>query len=347
MLSFPATIPSYAAQPLHTQRISKSIREFLCNELHFQADKKTYLLAVSGGADSLALLCLWAWLKPVYGYTFSVAHVDHLLRPQSTAEANAVAALCAAWHIPCVVHRVDIAALANTYKEGIEERARKERYSFFEKQRQQCQADYICLGHHIGDVQEDIFMRLFRGAGWPALGGMVALDAQRRILRPLLMQEPQELRKVLHSAGLTWIEDASNKDTRYTRNRIRHSLLPLVYAENPSFSQKARDLWQLAQYDAQYWHDLVNNMYTQHAIHDEHGAISFTVNTLLSLHKTVRLRLYKHVLHSISSQGQARTTTLLHIDTALVHNVGGKVFQLAGGVHVQLHKKMLTFYTSK
>ncbi len=353
IFAFPNKLPSFKEQALTTQKLSRAVRQFLSADLQFNPQGKRFILGVSGGADSLALLCLWAWLKPVYEHQFVVAHVDHLLRKESTAEAKAVAALCEAWGIPYAIHTVNIAEKAKKHQEGIEERARKERYAFFATQMQTFKADAICLAHHIQDLQEDIFMRLIRGAAWPALGGMVAHDAERGILRPLLLQEPQALRHMLQGAGLSWAEDASNADTAYMRNRMRHTLLPIVHAENPSFSEKVKNVWSLAQCDHEHWQQIIQEICEEYYVKNIDGKVRLPAQLLKTKDKATRLRLYVHALrilraHVENSHIHARTSTLLQLDTALMAGRGGTIFQLPGKVTAQIQKKSIVFsYTSE
>ncbi len=346
---FPAHIPFFKEQSAQTKALARAVRLFLENDLHISLEKKHFLLAVSGGADSLSLLCIWQLLRPVYDFSFSVVHINHNLRPESTQEAQTVQELCAVWEIPCFISSVDIYAEAKKHKMGIEETARHTRYAIYEQYRLHCGAAWVCLGHHLRDVQEDVFMRLLRGAGWPALGGMVASDAQRRILRPLLMQEPEQLRLLLQHMGFTWVEDASNADTTYLRNRVRHTFLPLFQAENPSFPQKIAELWQLAQYDATHWQELVQSLCEQYDVCCTHGIVLLPAKLLQQNDKATRLRLYMHALHILQkdahegSVGQARAHTLFQLDTALQEGRGGITFQLPNHVVAHIKKGAVRF----
>ncbi len=345
--TFPPCPPAFQEQPSSTKNVLRHIRSFLDQELKIDIKNTHFLLAVSGGADSLALLCLWHWLRPVYNLSFSVLYVDHALRPESRAEALTLQQLCQMWHISYFTERVDIKQKAQEQKMGIEEMARKTRYALYEKYREESAAQWICLGHHLGDVQEDILMRLLRGAGWPALGGMVAQDARRRILRPLLLLEPEKLRQVLQGAHLTWAEDASNTDTSYLRNRIRHGILPLFQEENPAFAQKMAELWHFAQYDSEHWQHTVHDLYKKHAITCRDASVYLPAKLLENQDKATRLRLYMHALHLLKDAhayaGQARASTLEGVDQALQEGRGNTSFQLPGGIVALVKKRAVTF----
>ncbi|MFM8991685.1 MAG: tRNA lysidine(34) synthetase TilS, partial [Alphaproteobacteria bacterium] len=176
-------------------------------------------VALSGGADSTALLLLAdRWARARGGDVLALV-VDHGLRPGSAAEAEAVAAGCAARGI---AHRV-------LRREGppparrIQERAREARYRLLEGA---CAVEgviHLLVGHHARDQAETIAMRRERRSGEDGLAGM-ALEATRadlRILRPLLALEPDDLRAWLRERGASWIEDPSNRDPRFLRARMR------------------------------------------------------------------------------------------------------------------------------
>ncbi len=341
--TFPPHVPSYAAQDKATQDVLRSVRRFLQQELHISLEKTHCLLAVSGGADSLALLCLWQWLRPVYDLSFSVLHINHHLRPESTAEAHCVQALCAAWKIPCFVEDIYF-----EQKSGLEEAARHKRYALYEHYRQHCKASWVCLGHHLGDVQEDVLMRLIRGAAWPALGGMVALDTTRHILRPLLLQEPQSLRRILQKAGLSWAEDATNTDRHYLRNRVRHDILPYFHAENPAFAQKITEVWQCAQYDKEHWQEVIQNLCQEYHISVQENRLILPAKLLQKSNKATRLRLYTHALKALQNtdpnvHGQGRAQTLFKLDEALQAGRGNTLFQFSGSLTAKIHKNAITF----
>ncbi len=348
---FPDTPPPFATQAPATKKLMRSVRDFLHKELCIDLKEKHFLLAISGGADSLALLCLWQWLRPVYKYSFSVLHIDHQLRVESAEEARTVRALCEAWHIPHFSERVAVQEEAQHHKTGLEETARKVRYTLYEQYRQKCGAHWVCLGHHVRDLQEDVLMRLMRGAGWPALGGMTALDPHRHILRPLLLQEPEHLRQALQYAGFTWAEDASNADTQYLRNRVRHTILPLFLAENPSFAQKISELWHFASHDQEHWQHILHTLCQEYHVQCQENTVTLPAKLLKKSDTATRLRLYMHAVHllttaKVSATGQARAQTLFKLDTALQEGRGNTTFEFPGNISARVAKGSVSFFIS-
>lgn len=302
------------------------------------------VVALSGGADSTALLLILHYLRQRLGLSLSALHVDHGLRPESAAEARAAVTFCHALGIPLAVHTLAVDELAAVWRVGTEEAGRKARYDLLAAALPSPAADWICTGHHLGDLAEDVLMRLVRGCGWPALGGMRLCDPARRILRPLLLTEKDRLEAFLATLGVSWTEDPSNASDTYLRNRMRHGVIPLLTAENPGFLDQVRDLWQLAHIDADFWETRTAATLNAapappshvegeaSAPHDTaHGAESIRLpkTTLTGLHQAERLRLFKEVLRRMG-EGQARAETLLALDAAWVAGRGGTRFMFAG-----------------
>ncbi len=344
---FPDSLPSFTDQPTKTRVLSRNIRNFLDAELKIALEGKHFLLAVSGGIDSLALLCLWLWLRPIYKHSLSVCHINHMLREESPLEAKTIAALCEAWGVECFIQEVDVAKHAQEQKTGLEEMARMQRYIYLEHYRKKCHAHWICLAHHLGDLQEDILMRLIRGSGWPALGGMVAVDAKRHILRPLLLQEKSSLHELLQSVSLGFTHDKSNDDHTFLRNRLRHNILPLIQNENPSFAQKAMELWKFASYDASYWQNIVEDLFLKYEIAIQNNQIILPAKLLKLCEKSTRLRIYMHsiqlLINNTASSGQARAQTILNLDNAFEQGRGGTTFQLPGRIESTIQKDCIIF----
>ena len=164
-------VPELRTLPSRLARLCLDVERFCRDRLKMQ-DSRAWLLAVSGGADSTALLCIMTLLAPRHGWLLHVATVDHQLRPESAGDAAFVAGLCRTWHIPCRILTADVSRLARQNGLGTEEAARRARYALLEQARRVCGATAILLGHHRGDVAEDQMLRFLRGTGrpWAACG---------------------------------------------------------------------------------------------------------------------------------------------------------------------------------
>lgn len=206
----------------------------------------TVLCAVSGGADSVYLLHRLALLRGILGFRLVAAHYDHQLRPTSQRDAAFVARFVEGWcgkevytdgtvlpPVPLIVGQGDVAAAAKARKAGIEETARAMRYAFLQETAQKIGADVIATAHTADDNAETVLLHLIRGSG---LGGLCGIPPRRgNLIRPMLTTTRTTVEQYLALYGLPHVEDESNADDAYTRNRVRHQLIPLLEGYNPGF----------------------------------------------------------------------------------------------------------------
>lgn len=339
-------------------RACLNIRRFLHAVPQVREPWPLCLAAVSGGADSTALvLCLHLIRIPLI-----IAHLDHGLRPESADEAGHVADLAAAFGLECMTERADVAAAAKEQGLGLEDAGRRLRYAMLERLRRERGAAWIVTGHHLDDLSEDVLLRLIRGSGWPSLAGMPARDDARHLLRPLLHTPRAELTTWLRLTGLPWREDPSNRERSARRNRIRHDLLPLIRAENPSFDQSVRRLWELARLDETYWRAITGapgdswnpedpeDRETDGSLPNASGSILIAQERLRDLAPAGRLRLYLACIRHLAGgceNSQARADTLLQLDALWRKRRTGATLRLpgidarltAGGVVFERRKK--------
>lgn len=194
-----------------------AIETFLQGEVGPDYPERRYLLAVSGGLDSIVLLHLFRGLLPPSQIV--VAHYDHGVRPESQADAAWVAALC---------DRLEVENLCVVREGGPTDEAslRNDRLAFLETARSQYGCDFIVTAHHADDQLETLLMRLIRGTGLEGLGGI----APRRgfYLRPLLNVTRAALQNYSAEHRLEYREDSTNAEPRFFRNRVRHELVPVL-----------------------------------------------------------------------------------------------------------------------
>lgn len=188
------------------------------------------LVGVSGGQDSVALAMLLGDLRPNLGISLAIAHLHHGLRGEAAGlDQVCVAALAEALECQFVTERVDVAALAEDRRVGIEVAGREARYAFFERAAQSLGCAKVALGHTATDRAETLLMNLMRGAG---LRGLASIPPRRGIyIRPLILATRQETGDFCRSRGLWICEDSCNDDPAYRRNRVRAELLPQLEAQ--------------------------------------------------------------------------------------------------------------------
>lgn len=200
-------------------------------ELKVQAGS-TLLVAVSGGADSLALLDLLLPLRARMQLQLAAVHINHELRPESQAEEAHVRDYCAAHAVPLDVWHWQRAAHPAS---GIEAAARAFRYNQFERSAQAHDSEYVLTAHHRDDQVETVLFRMMRSGSVTAGGGISPRSEWRGrvLLRPLLPYSRAELRAYALQQQLPFSDDPSNTDTRYSRNFIRAEVLPLMREREP------------------------------------------------------------------------------------------------------------------
>lgn len=199
------------------------------------------LVAVSGGADSLALLHLLHEQAARHSWKLTVAHLNHGIRGKaSDADSAFVADVARRLHLPCVIGKACVPALARRKGISLEMAAREARYTFLFRTARAVKADRIVTAHHADDQVETILLKLVRGAGRGGLSGMAASSGAGTvpIVRPLLRVSRGAMESLLKRRKIAWREDESNRDTDFLRNRVRHDLLPFLERK---FNPRIRD----------------------------------------------------------------------------------------------------------
>lgn len=208
--------------------IQQRITQYIEKEGLFSPDNKI-LIALSGGADSVALLRI----LHAAGYHCEAAHCNfHLRGEESNRDEQFVRQLCHKYDIP--LHTVDFNTTQYAAEKhiSIEMAARELRYDWFEKIKNECRADVIAVAHHQDDSVETMLLNLIRGTGITGLLGIRPRNGA--IVRPLLCVNREEIIRYLHRIGQDYVTDSTNLKDEYTRNKIRLNFLPLMQEINPS-----------------------------------------------------------------------------------------------------------------
>src|SRR6185437_5720369 len=212
-------------------------------------------VAVSGGADSVALLRVLLELRKELGIVISVAHFHHGIRAaEADADQQFVAEISSRLELPFHCGSGDAPAHAREHGLSLETAARDLRHQWFSKLLAEDKADKIATAHTLDDQAETVLMRVLRGAGAQGLSGIAPLHKEKRLIRPLLEVRRTQLEQYLRKLQQRWREDSSNQDLAHTRNRVRHQLMPLLEQQfNPGIRQTLGDLSEVAQAEAEYW----------------------------------------------------------------------------------------------
>jgi len=221
--------------------------------------------AVSGGADSVALLSLLLELRAELGIVLSVAHVNHKLRGAESDEDERFVAKLARQHgLELHVRAAPVDAIQNAGKSsGVEAAARELRYGFFRQLAREGRVTQIATAHNLDDQAETVLLRMFRGTGIRGLAGIhprIVFEGEEQgqafgeVTRPLLGFRRAALHEFLRDKSQTWREDSSNRDIAFLRNRVRHRLLPMIIEEfGEAAIEHLAELAEIARAEEEHW----------------------------------------------------------------------------------------------
>lgn len=265
------------------------------------------LLAVSGGADSMAMLSLCMKFFPSLGIPFSVITINHNIRNEveSSSDALFVSSFCNQYSIRCVIKNIEkgmISKLAFERQKGIEEAARVMRYDLFSSTALELDASHIFLAHTKNDQLETLIQRFFQGSSSSLYG---IIRERRPYFRPLLGVDRKDIEAYLSREGISFCTDSTNYDTSYLRNRIRNEVIPFLSASLPGWQTGVLNGAKKAVYDADFMNSFIKNIWEKED--DEHFFTN--ADQFFSLHAALRIRyLYKAL-------------SLLHIDQRIPFSI--------------------------
>jgi tRNA(Ile)-lysidine synthase len=259
-------------------KLAESVLEYIRHQGFLRAGDRVGV-AVSGGADSVALLRLLLELRQEMGVVLSVAHFNHELRgTESDADERFVAQLALRHELELHCDREDVAKHAEVQHMSTEAAARQLRYQYFRRLIVEERLNCIATGHTLDDQAETVLLRLVRGAGTRGLAGIypgltypelnqpklsqaklidpqLSVNSSRfSVIRPLLRTGRAQLEAYLTEIGQDWREDSSNRDLRHARNRVRHGIVPrLVRTLNPKVREALAETAEIARAEEEYW----------------------------------------------------------------------------------------------
>lgn len=280
------------------------------------------MVAVSGGPDSV---CLLHALRELKIRVVGIAHVNHKLRGQASEEDEQFV-VGAAREMGLPIH----STVAICSSGNLEQTARRARRDFFHDLIRQGHADRIALGHTRDDQAETVLFRILRGSGLAGLAGILPVTAEG-LIRPLLDVTRGEVEAFLRERGVRWREDSSNREPRFSRNRIRHELLPRLKEDwNPGLPAALAHLADLAYEEELWWAGeiarLARQMFTRSP-----GSLEVSARELAQLPRAVARRLIRHAIRQV--KGSLQGVQFSHIENVLALPEAGGKAELPG-IHV-------------
>jgi len=289
------------------------------------------LIGVSGGPDSVALLHILVMLASTFSLKLGVAHLNHGIRGKdSDLDAEFVSSLAKDLDLPFHTEKTNIRTYQHTKKLSLEEAARHVRYNFFTRTAEKNGFNKIALGHHRDDNAELVLMYIFRGSGLLGISGIPPVRAAKsektkakkikakkiKIVRPLMGLKRSQIIDFLTENGLEYVSDASNKDERYIRNRIRHRLIPtLKRSYNPRIIETLNRLSSIIRCEDEWVETIIQPMFEQSVIAEKSDTVTFSVSKLNGVHIAAKRRIIRKAILRI--KGNLRRITFSHIDSVI------------------------------
>lgn len=301
------------------------------------------VVALSGGADSVALLDILAHL-PAFDLQLVVVHLNHLLRgTESDADEYFARAAADRCNCPFELSRVDVVAQAMQRRLSLEEAGREVRYAFFREIAEKYSAIAVAVAHHKDDQAETVLMRLLRGAGGSGLSAMKPKSADGMIVRPLLFVRRPEIEAYLCKRGLVWREDGSNSDVRFLRNRIRHELIPYLETFNSDIVERLHQTAETLAADECILETAVDEVFTRTVAMTASGAVA-DLDTIEKEPLALRKRVYRKAIQAV--KGDLRRISFTHlaaIDRLISAEKPNSELTLPGGIKVIRSYRALLF----
>jgi tRNA(Ile)-lysidine synthase len=319
------------------RKINNTVRR---NRLIKNGDK--ILIGVSGGPDSLSLLYILKTLQKENRTTLHIAHIDHGLRKCSVRDAEFVKALGGKLGIPVTCSKINLKSLSA--RGSIEEIARNARLNFLVTLAKKIKADKVALGHNADDQAETVLMRLLKGTGLQGLSGILPKRNLFGVtfIRPLIGVRRKEIESYLKKIGVRARIDETNFNYIFTRNKIRHKLLPLLEKEyNRNIREVLCNLGECSGTDYDY-------LYTLSSAQLEGFKRKLRLDSFLRLHPAMQRMILRHNIALI--KGDTRRITFKHLkelEDMLLNRPVNSVVNLPRGVAVKKTAKYLQFYLQK
>ncbi len=274
----------------------------LLQQHHMVSPRAQLLVAISGGADSVVLLYVFHLLKEELAIDrLAAVHIHHQLRgEEADRDARFVETLCKQWDIPLFLRYVDVRAVAQAQKIGLEEAGRQVRYAVFDELCVSEGFTQVATAHTASDNTETVLLHLARGTGVSGLGGIPPV--RQKVIRPLLTCTRQEIEAFCKAHALPFVIDSTNSDTVYARNRVRNCIVPELYTLNPKVHEAISRLSAVVRDEEDYWDTVVTD-----AVHNatvDRGV--YSAHAIAKLSTALQRRIIRHLILSIDGVCEER-----------------------------------------
>ena len=302
----------------HWERVDSFFKKW---EMAQEGD--SILLGISGGADSICLARYFLARREAFSLNLYAVHINHMLRgEEAKRDEEFVRDFCRKWNIPLNVEYRNIKEESRQKKCSEEEAGRIARYECFEKYAKEYHCEKIAVAHHQNDAAETILFRMLRGTGPQGMAGILPVNG--KIIRPFLCLSREEITDILQNIGQAYVNDSTNTSEEYSRNYIRHRILPEMESVNQKATAHISELGMQMQELLAYVTPKMEKLYAEQVIANEQGELFLAEKAFSKMSLFEQKEMLRRMLFEIS--GHRKDISLVHVEQllALMANKEGK-----------------------
>ncbi len=321
-----------------TERVSAYIKKF-----HMIDPGEKLLVGLSGGADSVCLFLMLLSLREEMGFSVEAVHVNHCMRDSAKRDEDFVRALCAEKEIPLHVYEVDVQDVSKQQGLSPEEAGRNVRYECFLQTMEKTGACKVAVAHHKNDQAETMLFHLIRGSGMEGMAGIKPVRGQ--VIRPLLCLEKAQIESYLSEQGQAYMTDETNASTQYSRNRMRHEVLPVLEDMCKGATQHMATAAETLREISDYLQGQIHTAVQECADFSEkgNGCIRLSCDALFGLHDYMQGEVIRECICKLA--GSKKDISRVHVEAVrgLADLQVGRRVDLPYGLEVEKSYGMLIF----
>lgn len=292
----------------------ETVNKFI--EKYHMIEKGDKVIAgISGGADSVCLLFVLLEMQKIFGIEVVAVHVNHGIRGDAAqADEDFTVQLCREKGIKCVVYHENVESIAKKRKQSVEEAGRNVRREAFVKTLREEKGTKIAMAHHQNDNAETLLMNLARGAGLKGLGGIRPVNGN--VIRPLLCVTRREIEEYLTKKGVSWCQDQTNDEDDYTRNRLRHSVIPVLEEQvNQAAVQHMNEAMEQIRMTWEYMDEQAERAMDSCVTRTQEGDIQIRKEPFIEKPDVIQRILVRKCL--IEAAGSERDLSMVHVEAVM------------------------------
>lgn len=304
------------------------------------------VVGVSGGPDSIALLYCLNKFKNYLKYSIICAHINHLIRKDSTEDEEFVENVCKKLKIPFFKKRENILELSKKLKKGTEETGREVRYKFFDEVLEKNNANKIAIAHNQNDNAETMLLNLIRGTGLRGLEGIQEIE-YGKFIRPFINISREEIENYCEKNNLKPRIDSTNKENIYNRNIIRNEILPLIKKINPNIVETLSRTSKIIKEENEFIKESALNFFNSYS-QISVGEIAFDLKDFNKLSNSVKQNLILLTIEKLV--GNAKNVEKSNVDDIIKlanRNIGNKFIEINKNVKIVIKNKKIIFINIK